>query len=41
MKRTDASDPAVPGSISSELSPQPMKEREPEWICRFSDLAED
>ena len=41
VKRTDASDPPVPGSISSELSYRPIKEREPEWLSRFSDLAKD
>jgi len=41
VKRTDASDPAVPGSVSSELSYQPIKERELECLSRFSDLAKD
>ena len=41
MKRTVASDPAVPGSLSFELSYQPIKEREADCLSRLSDVAED
>jgi hypothetical protein len=41
FERTVASDPAVPWNFSSELSYQPIKEREPDWLSRFSDLAEN